>query len=145
MGLTGVRMLEAVQRGELPPPPIFELMGIAMSRCGDGWAELELEVGPRLHNSMGAAHGGVVATLGDAVMGTAVITTLLEGELFTTLDLHANYIRPARETRLTALGRVVRRGRATAHCEAEINDDQGRLVAKLSCNCLIQKGDWTEA
>jgi len=143
MGMNGMDMLRAVGDGQLKPPPIFALMGITMSRCGDGWAELELEVGGRHHNSMGMAHGGVVATLGDAVMGTALITTLREGELFTTLELHTNYIRPARDGKLAAKGQVVRRGRSTAYCEAEIKDAQGRLVAKLSCACLIQQGQWS--
>lgn len=140
--MNGSQLLDAVRLGQLPAPPIFELMGITLAEFGEGWAVLDLEVNGRLYNSMGYAHGGVIATLGDAVMGTALITTLRAGELFTTLELHTNYMRAAKSTRLSARGQVVRRGRTTAYCEAEISDADGRLMAKASCTCMVQQGQW---
>lgn len=72
--------------GELPPPPIGQLIGFRALEAGAGRAVFELDAGPQHANPMGTLHGGVLCDVADAAMGTALGTTLATGESFTTLD-----------------------------------------------------------
>jgi uncharacterized protein (TIGR00369 family) len=72
-------------------------------------------------------------------MGAALATVTAEGESFSTLQLHMSYFLPVVEGRLAAHARVVRRGRTTAHLECELEDGEGRLVARASSVCAIRQ------
>jgi uncharacterized protein (TIGR00369 family) len=90
---------------------------------------------------MGMLHGGVLCDIADTAMGFALASTLAPGESFTTVELKINYLRPVRETRLRADGRVVQRGRTVGYAECDITDENGKLIAKSSSTCLALRGE----
>lgn len=95
-----------------------------------------MEAGPEHANPMGTMHGGVLCDIGDAALSTAFMSTLEDGQLFTTVDLRINFLRPVRTGRLEAVGRVLHRGRNIGMAESEVSDEEGDLVAKLSGTCM---------
>lgn len=121
--------------------PIAELLGFSVSEAGDGRAVVTLETGPQHFNPMGTLHGGVLCDIADAAMGIAFASTLALGESFTTVELKINYLRPVREARLRADGRVVERGRTVGYAECEVKDASGKLIAKSSSTCLVLRGE----
>jgi uncharacterized protein (TIGR00369 family) len=74
-------------------------------------------------------------------MGIAYASTLAEDESFTTLELKINFLKPVWQTRLTAEGRVVKRGRTIGLTECDITDENGSLVARASSTCMTLRGD----
>ena len=84
---------------------------------------------------MGTVHGGILCDLADVAMGAATA----EGESFTMLQLQMSYFLPVVEGPLSARARVVRRGRATAHLECDLEDGEGRLVARASSVCAMRQ------
>lgn len=52
-----------------------------------------------------------------------------------------SYFQAVGEGRLEAHARVVRRGRTTAHLECDLEDGEGRLVARASSVCAIRQTD----
>jgi len=74
-------------------------------------------------------------------MGVAFASTLAPGESFTTVELKINYLRPVREAKLRAEGRVVERGRTIGYVECEVTDENGKLVAKSNSTCLVLRGE----
>lgn len=138
---TGMERLQAMARGEVEAPPIAKMIGIELLEVAPGRATFALDADTRHANPMGTLHGGVLCDLGDAAMGCAIGTTLEDGETYTTVELRINFFKPIWKQRLTAYGSVVRRTRKLAYAEAEIKDEKGSLVAKLSSSCLILKGD----
>jgi len=90
---------------------------------------------------MGTLHGGVLCDLADAAMGLAFASTLEADESFTTLDLQIHFFRPVWEARLRAEGRVIHRGKNAGYMECEIEDESGKLVAKVNSRSLILRGD----
>jgi uncharacterized protein (TIGR00369 family) len=100
-----------------------------------------MDVEDRHANPMGTVHGGILCDIADAAMGTAYFSTLAEGESFTTLELKINFLRPFWTGRITARGRVVQRGRTVGMAECELEDEQGRLIAKASSTCMTLRGD----
>ena len=110
-----------------------------MDRLGEGEAKIELTAGKHLHNAMGTVHGGIFCDLADVAMGAALATLTAEGESFSTLQLQMSYLLPVVEGSLSAHARVVRRGRTTAYLECDLEDGEGRLVARATSVCGIRQ------
>ncbi len=113
----------------MPVPPFNVYFGTELVRRGDGEAELALELAEHHLNRRGVAHGGVVAALLDSALGAAVITAIPKEWWCATISLSIQFISGARPGRLTARGRVLRRGRAVAYARGEAVDARGRVVA----------------
>ena len=131
-------------RGEIPPPPAASLIGFELVAVAPGRAEFVLEAGPRHANPMGTLHGGILCDLADAAMGIAYASTLGDGESFTTLELKINFLKPVWNARLTAVAKVVQRGRTAGLVECDVSDPDGRLVARASSTCLTLSGEKAE-
>ena len=121
--------------------PIGELIGFKSLEAGNGRAIVTLQSGPQHFNPMGTLHGGVLCDIADTAMGFAFASTLTPDESFTTVELKINYLRPVREAKLRAEGRVIQRGRTIGYVECEVTDENGKLIAKSSSTCLVLRGE----
>jgi uncharacterized protein (TIGR00369 family) len=137
------KMLDRIERmisGELPDPPIAQLLGLTVISVLPGESHLEFDAGPQHANPMGTLHGGVLCDLADLALGAAYAGTLDRGETFTTLELKINFLRPIWREKLFAVGKVANRGRTIGMVECDITDSHGRLVAKSTSTCMtLQK------
>lgn len=123
------------------PPPVAELIGFEVELVEKGETVASLVAEERHSNPMGTLHGGILCDLADAAMGMAYYSTLEPGESFTTLELKINYLRPFWTGRLMARGRVVQRGRTVGMTECDVEDEQGRLIARATSTCLTLRGE----
>jgi len=133
--------IERQLRGELPPPPVAELLGFKLVSAQPGEAVVELEASAKHANPMGTLHGGVLCDIADAAMGIAYAATLEEGESFTTLELKINFLKPVWRAKLRAVGRVVKKGRTVGLTECDVLDQNEQLVARASSTCLTLRGE----
>jgi uncharacterized protein (TIGR00369 family) len=137
-------MLEVAQKivkGELPQPPVSELIGFKLELVEKGRAVVTLEADDRHRNPMGTLHGGILCDITDAAMGIAYASSLAEGETFTTLELKINFLKPVWKASLRAEGMVVRQGRTVGLVECTVKDAKGDLVAKASSTCMTLRGE----
>lgn len=128
----GVEFLEAIRTGQLPPPPIAELLGFEIVEVEPGKVTFALDPAQKHYNPIGTVHGGVTATLLDTVMGCALHSLLPAGAGYTTSDISVRYVRPITldTGRVLATGTVLHKGRRTATAEARLVDEAtGRLLA----------------
>ena len=137
----GAGFLTAIRDGELPAPPIADLLGFEIRDIGAG--EVTFAYTPSLehYNGIGLVHGGLAATLLDTVMGCAVQTLLPKGTFVSTLDVNVRYVRPltVRTGLVFATGTTVHRGRRTATAEGRIVEaTTGRVLATATTTLLIQ-------
>jgi uncharacterized protein (TIGR00369 family) len=138
--LSGVDMLQALVRGELPPPPIMQTLGMdGFDVVEEGRCAFTMRAQEFHYNPIGSVHGGVIATLLDSAAGCAVHSTLPAGWGYTSMDLTTKYLRPATVDSglLRCEGMVINRGRTTALAEARLFDEKGRLLAYASSSCLL--------
>jgi uncharacterized protein (TIGR00369 family) len=110
--------IEAMVKGEVPPPPIARLVGFNLISVKPGEAVVELHASEKHANPMGTVHGGVLCDIADAAMGIAYAANLDEGESFTTLELKINFLKPVWDARLRATARVVKQARQLASWNA---------------------------
>jgi uncharacterized protein (TIGR00369 family) len=137
--LSGMDYIQAIFAGELPPPPIAELMGFRGVSAEPGRAVFEMEPGPQHYNPIGSVHGGVALTLLDSAMGCAVHTLLEPGVGYTTLEVKTNFVRPIKaETGLIRCeGTVIHKGSRVVTAEGKVTDVTGKLLAHGTTTCLL--------
>ena len=139
MELSGLDLINAMFAGELPPPPIAELMGFRGVEIELGRAVFEFEPGPQHYNPIGTVHGGVAMTLLESAMVCAVLSTLAAGVRYTTLEVKTNFVRPMTvDTGLVRCeGTVIHGGSRVATAEGKVVDSAGKLLAHGTTTCLI--------
>ncbi len=108
--------------------PFLDLCGIHAVMKEPGRVVAEVQIGPKVVNSIGLGHGGLTMTLLDTVLGSAARFGDPETTAVT-VDLHVSFIGPARG-RLVGEGRVVRRSGRMVFCEGEARNEDGEIVAK---------------
>jgi uncharacterized protein (TIGR00369 family) len=121
------------------PAPMEDTLGIALVEIGEGSAAFAGTPAPHILNPMGIAHGGYAASLLDSACGIAVLTTLAEGQRFSTLELKVAYhkaITPETGP-VRAEGSVLTRGRRIAYSEARLVDSKGHLLASATSTLMI--------
>jgi len=138
-GMTGLEFLRGILAGELPGPPICDVLPFALVEAEAGRAVFAGTPDARLLNPLGTVHGGFALTLIDSCAGCAVQSVLPAGQAYTTVETKVNFVRPltAATGRLTAEGRVVHAGSRIASAEGRLVDAAGKLYAHGTSTCLI--------
>ena len=132
--------MERLLRGEVPPPPAATLIGMRLESFAAGEALVALDAAAPHTNPMGTVQGGVLAAAADAAMGWAYMTTLGDGESYTTLEIKVNFLRPVWAGRLEARGRVKSAGKTVGLVECDVVAE-GKLVAHAVSTCLTLRGE----
>jgi uncharacterized protein (TIGR00369 family) len=121
---------------EAEPAGWMETLGARIAEAEPGRVVVELVAGPQHRHGGGVVQGGVITQIADAAMGMSLATLQADGIWNTTIELKINFIRPVIEGRLQAIGRVIEVRQTLLFSEADVVDEQGRLVARASSTCL---------
>ena len=138
-GKTGLEMMQAMLRGELPFPPIARTLSFQLLEVDAGRALFQGIPGPDHLNPMGGIHGGWYATLLDSALGCAVHTMMPVGRAYTTAELGVNLVKAIGKgvQRVRAEGKVIHCGRQLATAEARLYGPDGTLYAHGTTTCLV--------
>lgn len=139
VSMRGIDYLHAMARGELPPPPMLQLMSMQIGDIEEGRVVFFVEPAEFHYNPIGSVHGGLACTLCDSAMGCAIHSTLPAGVGYTTLELKINFLRPlTRETgRVRCEGTVIHVGSRISTAEARLTDGNGKLYGHATTTCII--------
>ncbi|MDD5334148.1 MAG: PaaI family thioesterase [Rhodoferax sp.] len=138
-GKTGLELMQAMLRGELPFPPIAQTLDFTIVEIGHGHAVFQGTPGAAHLNPMGTVHGGWFATLLDSALGCSVHTRMAAGQAYTTAELSVNIVRALtpKVTRVRAEGKVIHCGRQLATAEGRLIGPDGTLYAHATTTCLV--------
>jgi uncharacterized protein (TIGR00369 family) len=114
-------------------------LGAHVEAADDGSARIAFEVRDEHLNPAGTLHGGVLATLVDTAMGTAVRTAAGDDDVPATSQLTVTYLRPGKPGPLTVIGRVRTKGEHLTVCEAEVEQD-GRSIGHAVATFALLHG-----
>jgi uncharacterized protein (TIGR00369 family) len=140
-----VSNLELLRRGmvgEGPRAGWRETIGARIAEVEDGRVVVELDVHAGHRHEGGVVQGGIITQIADAAMGMSLLTRQPDDQANVTIELKINFLRPVVEGRLRAVGRVVEMRRTLLFSEADVLDEQGRLVARASSTCLAVSRPW---
>jgi uncharacterized protein (TIGR00369 family) len=138
-GKSGLELMQAMLRGEIPYPTISVTLDFALISVSEGEAIFQGTPNAKHLNPMGTVHGGWYATLLDSAVGCAVHTMMPPGRGYTTAELSVNLVRgalPGKEP-LRVIGKVLHCGRQLATAEGRIIDAAGKLYAHATTTCLV--------
>lgn len=139
--MTKLDWARQIQSGERGFPPSGVTLGLKMIAVEEGSTTVEMPIDERFLNRGGGVQGGILASLADANMGTAVSTVCDEDETHATLEMKINFMRPAppESGPLVGTSEVLHRTRRVAHTTSEIRNSAGELVAKATASWVIRK------
>lgn len=142
--MTRLEEFQKIIDGELPPPPVGDLIGLRFTAVAKGRATFELDAGPRHASPLGTVHGGILCDLADAAMGCAYASQLEDDESFTTLELKINFLKPVWEGTLRADATVLKAGRRVGLSECKVVDRHDSLVAYATSTLVTLRGEAAE-
>ena len=105
----------------------------------DGAVEVALEARAEHEREGDIVHGGVLMTMLDSAMASAVRRTLASDEWIASASITTDFLKAAKRGRLVAKGWIERRGRTMAFPRAEVRDGGGNVIARASGVWAIQK------
>jgi uncharacterized protein (TIGR00369 family) len=117
----------------VPRSPLAALLGIELIAVGDDHAELRMPYRPELATMEDTVHGGAIAALLDTAGMAAAWADDTEPERLggATVSLSIAYVQAARGCDLSAVGRVIRRGRGLCFVEVKVLKDDAVFATGL--------------
>ncbi len=121
--------------------PYFRLLSMELREFDIGTSLLEIELQEKHLQPFGAVHGGVFSTIIDAATFWALYGEIDEQSGMTSVDLKLNYLAPAKaQGKLIAKGRRIKIGRTLGLGEAEVTNEEGKIVAHGASTLMVMEG-----
>lgn len=141
LSMSGLEFMRGVLDGRIARPPISVGMQYHLDQVEEGRVLFRGTPEFAHTNPMGTVHGGWYGTLLDSAMACAVMTTVPQGSVYTTLEYKVNITRPIPlGTEIICEGKVQHAGRSTGVAMGELRGAaDGRLYATGSTTCIIMK------
>lgn len=109
--------------------PFLRTLGLEELVVGEGEASVKLSFDPERHaNGIGVAHGGVLCSLLDVVMGYSAFNWARRPGPIVTVSQNVNFL-GVMKGRIVATGRVLHGGTSMVFCSGEITDVDGVPIA----------------
>ncbi|MGR3758980.1 PaaI family thioesterase [Roseobacteraceae bacterium NS-SX3] len=139
--LSGLEFMQGILKGDLPGPPIAQVMGYHLHAVEEGRVTFRGTPEFEVTNPMSTVHGGWYGTLLDSAMACAVMTRVPRGAAYTTLEYKINILRPIPlGTTVDCVGETDHVGRSTGVAHGEIRGvEDGKLYATGSTTCIVMK------
>lgn len=121
----------------------WELLGIELLEADKGNSLIKVTIEAKHLQIYGRVHGGVLMTLIDNAVGSALHSLLDEGQASATTDLHSQFLRSLSAGTLYAKGNIVKKGRNMAFGRSEVFDDNEKLIAMGSASfAILDRSSW---
>jgi uncharacterized protein (TIGR00369 family) len=117
--------------------PYFELLSMEVKDLRWGTALMEVEIEEKHLQPFRNVHGGVMASVVDAVAFWAVFPQVERGKGLITVEIKVNYLAPVQNGRLVAHGQSIKLGKTLALGEARITNSDGKLVSHGTATMMI--------
>jgi uncharacterized protein (TIGR00369 family) len=104
-------------------------MGLYFVHAAPDRVEVEWTVGPEHLQPFGIVHGGVFSGVVETVCSIGAVMGAPPGKTVVGLENQTSFLRAVRSGKLRCVGTPVHQGRTTQLWQAEIQDEQGRVVS----------------
>ena len=127
------------QRVQVPPNCDLTLGMVCIDKTEPGRSVWRMLADERFANPVGIVQGGFVAAFADSAMGAASVTFAKDRKVFSAnAEIKVSFLKPAKVgSTLTCTAYVISGGNRAAFIEAEITDEDGRMIAKASSTYLL--------
>jgi uncharacterized protein (TIGR00369 family) len=116
------------------------LYGLELLECSEERVCARVEVRDELKQPMGLVHGGVYASIAEAITSLATAFAVLgSGRTSMGLANSTNFLRPVTEGHVHAEASALHRGRTTWVWEVRFSDDEQRLCALTRMTIAVRE------
>jgi uncharacterized protein (TIGR00369 family) len=120
--------------------PYFTLLSMELQSFDIGTSRVEIQAQEKHLQPFKLVHGGVYSTIIDAATFWAVYGEIDEDVGMTSVDLKLNYLSSATSGKLIATGRRIKVGRTLGLGEAEVTDENGKILAHGMSTVMVLPG-----
>ncbi len=118
-------------------------IGFNLTTIEPGYVEGELILEQKHQQQFGYAHGGLIATVADLVMGFAAYSLVDISEGTVTSDLKIAYLRPGIGNKIIGKGKVIKAGNLLHFCESDIicvdtNGEETLVARGYTTMCVVK-------
>jgi len=131
--------LNKVRESNQTVNPLFRYLGVIVEQVSPEHTVLRLPLRHEFNQGAGVVAGGILATIADEAMAHAVLANLDEGQSTATIEINMRYLRPVKEGEITAVARIVKKGRSVITVAAEIRDEKNSLIAVAGASFIVVK------
>ena len=120
-------------------PPTGELLNMEIIELdsAEGRVRVRYQPGPEFTNPMGSVQGGIVVAMLDDAAAFAAIVKAGERIGIPTIELKTSFFAPAKAgVPLYADARCLKLGKRIAFMEADLTDEAGNLLARLTTSAI---------
>lgn len=119
--------------------PFWSLINMDLVDVKKGWARVKLPYDKKLDHAYGSAHGAAVFAPADSAVAMALQGMVAKDEVFTTVEMKINYLKPFYKGEIVAEAKIVHKGGNIAIGDVEIRNSDGALIAKALATYMIMK------
>ncbi len=137
LGECGVSIRTVLDR--FPPPPCAALLclDILEAELGSGRVKVQFTARADFCNAAGNVQGGFLAAMLDDCLGVSVLIATDACLYPSTIDLHMQFLAPAKPGRLVGKARVVQLGKTIGFVEGELENSSGITVARANASVRL--------
>ena len=122
--------------------PYFSLISMKICDVGIGFSLIEIDIDNKHLQPFGVIHGGVYASIIDAAAFWSIFYSVEDQNAgITSVDLKLNYLAPVSSGKIIAKGRQIKLGKTLGYAEAEVTDNNGKLLAHGTSTLMILPGN----
>jgi len=131
------------RRVQVPPNCDLTLGMVCLDKSEPGRTVWRMQAEERFANPTGIIQGGFLAAFADSSMGASALTFARERKVFAAnAEMKVSFLKPVPVGGdLTCTACVLSGGKRAVFAEAEVVDDDGRLVLKASSTYLLWARD----
>lgn len=117
---------------------LMEALGIEFVPSGAEEIRARMPVEPRTHQPMGLLHGGATVALAESVGSVGSFLLIDQAHRSVVgIEVNANHLKAVRNGSVTAVGRLMHKGRTTHVWDIRVTNEAGELVALCRITNLI--------
>jgi len=121
--------------------PYYALMSMSLKDIGLGFSTFKIDVDKKHYHAFNSVHGGVFASIIDTAAYWAAFYSIEdEGMGAISVDLKLNYLASTATGELIAKGRLIKLGKTLGYTEAEVINQEGKLMAHGTSTIMVLAG-----
>lgn len=131
------------RRIQVPPSCDLTLGMVCLDKATPGRTVWRMKASEKFSNPAGIMQGGFVAAFADSAMGASAVTFLEGRKAFVAnAELKVSFLRPVRVgSELTCTARVMSGGTRVSFLEADVVDEEGRVVLRATSTYVYSPRD----
>ena len=117
---------------------LMETLGIRYTEIGSDYLVATMPVNEKVHQPMGLLHGGASVAFAESVASPASLLFVdPEKNEIRGIEISANHLRTKRNGVVTAIAKIIHKGKTTHLWEIRIIDEKGNLISLCKLTNII--------